>query len=581
MKKIKYTLYITFIFLAACGTSKKVGIQEASRSVLTEEEQLQFDFNFYEGLRLKEEGLLTEAFDSFIACKKIDSLDAGLLVEIAFMHLSAGKQDEAMKSMEQALSLEPENWWYNTILISLYIEQKKYPEAIEIGEDLLKKHPNKEEVYHILIPLYKQTTQYKKAISLYDKLERIAGINERIIFDKTRLYMMLDDPKKANIEIEKLIEKFPRDNKYKILKGDMLIQQGKLLQAYDLYQLILKEDPQNPYVYISLSDYYKAVDNPEKALEYIILALKNGQLDMTIKFEILGQHIESLIRDDKKIDEIESLFTLLIEYYPLEEGAHSYYASFLQYLKRDDEAAMAYESMLNINPRNVQTWFSLMQISFAKKDYDAVIQIADRAIEATEDNPSIYYYKGITLELMELYDEAMLTHTKALSFFKPGENHGLQSDIYAHLGNLYMKQENTQAAFLAYDEAIKYNPNNLIALNNFAYYLSLEKNDLQKAERMSAKTVEKEPRNSTYLDTYAWIFYQQGNYSLAKFYIERAVDNLKDAQEPGVILDHYGDILWMSGNNDTKALEVWEKAYNSGYQTDELKEKIENHGWER
>jgi tetratricopeptide (TPR) repeat protein len=182
---------------------------------------------------------------------------------------------------------------------------------------------------------------------------------------------------------------------------------------------------------------------------------------------------------------------------------------------------------------------------------------------------------------MELYSEAMMTHKKALLLFKEGEKPELKSDFYAHLGDIYLKMEKKDSAFIAYDEAIKHNPNNIIALNNYAYYLSIEKFDLQKAERMSAKTIEKEPKNSTYLDTYAWIFYQQGNYSLAKFYIERAIDNLKEKQEAGVILDHYGDILWMSGGNDTKAIETWKKAYESGHQTEELKNKIDNNGWER
>ena len=250
-------------------------------------------------------------------------------------------------------------------------------------------------------------------------------------------------------------------------------------------------------------------------------------------------------------------------------------------MKREEEAALAYESMLNINPGNPQTWFSLIQIHFAKKDYEKVIQIADRAINATEDNLNFYFYKAITQEITEQYEDALITHTTALSLFKEGENLQLRSDIYTHLGDIYMKLEKPDDAFMAYEEAVTFNPNNLIALNNYAYYLSLEKRDLQKAERMSAKTVEKEPRNSTYLDTYAWIFYQQGNYSLAKFYIERAIDNLKETQDQGVILDHYGDILWMLGNQDEKALETWEKAYNAGYQTEELRKKIDNKGWER
>jgi len=117
-------------------------------------------------------------------------------------------------------------------------------------------------------------------------------------------------------------------------------------------------------------------------------------------------------------------------------------------------------------------------------------------------------------------------------------------------------------------------------MNNYAYYLSLEKLELKKAEKMSAKTVELEPKNSTYLDTYAWILYQQGSYSLAKFYIERAIDNLSKEVEKGEVLEHYGDILWMS-NQDEKALEMWQKSLDAGNKTDKLKLKIENKGWKR
>ena len=121
-------------------------------------------------------------------------------------------------------------------------------------------------------------------------------------------------------------------------------------------------------------------------------------------------------------------------------------------------------------------------------------------------------------------------------------------------------------------------------MNNYAYYLSLEKAELKKAERMSAKTVELEPKNSTYLDTYAWILYQQGNYSLAKFYIEKAIDNLAKQEDHGVIMEHYGDILWMNSKdaeNDGKALEMWQKSYDAGNKTEEIKQKIENKGWKR
>ena len=582
MKQWRIWTYVFFLMLLSCQTTKQIGSQKQVRQqVLTEDEQRVFDYHFYEGIRLKEEGKYEHAYDSFLACKSIDSLDTGLIAEIAIMQLALGNAEEAIAGMQQAVKQEPNNWWYNTNLLNMYLQGKKYNEAIVIGESLLKKYPEKEYAYNVLIHLYKETNQLSKAIVLYDKLERIAGISERTVFEKIGIYLSNQNFKKAQAEIDKIIQKFPSENKYKILKADLMMQQGKLLDAYELYQQILKADPQNPYVYVSLSEYYKAVDNPDESLKYTVMALKSGQLDMNSKLDILSQHIEHILRDEGKIEETESLFKLLIEYYPLEEAVHGYYAAFLQHMKRDEEAVMVYESMLNINPDNKQTWLNIIQIYFTEQNYPAVLHTADRALEATGNELLFYLYKGLTSELMEEYEQALETYLVASSLFKSTDKADLKSNILTHLGDVCMKLNKTEEAFKAYEEAISTNAGNLVALNNYAYSLSTEKGDLQKAERMSAKTVEKDPRNSTYLDTYAWIFYQQGNYSLAKFYIERAIDNLKDTQGQGVILDHYGDILWMSKDNDEKALEIWEKAFESGYQTDELKAKIDNKGWER
>ena len=197
----------------------------------------------------------------------------------------------------------------------------------------------------------------------------------------------------------------------------------------------------------------------------------------------------------------ESLFGL-IEYYPLEEAVHGYYAAFLQHMKRDEEAVMVYESMLNINPDNKQTWLNIIQIYFTEQNYPAVLHTADRALEATGNELLFYLYKGLTLELMEEYEQALETYLVASSLFKSTDKADLKSNILTHLGDVCMKLNKTEEAFQAYEDAISINAGNLVALNNYAYSLSTEKGDLQKAERMSAKTVEKDPRNSTYLDTY-------------------------------------------------------------------------------
>lgn len=130
-------------------------------------------------------------------------------------------------------------------------------------------------------------------------------------------------------------------------------------------------------------------------------------------------------------------------------------------------------------------------------------------------------------------------------------------------------------AYAAYDSALVYNPAHIGALNNYAYYLSVERRDLDKAEEMSYKTVKAEPGNATYLDTYAWILFEKGKYTEARIYIDDAIKNTKPEEESGVVYEHCGDIYYMTGDVD-KALEYWKKADAFGdSESKTLKQKIE------
>lgn len=582
--KVYPFILIAALTLVSCSTGNRLSERASPPSpgtILTEEQRRDFLFSYYEGLRLKEEGAVAPALDSMRRSFSIDSTNAGLLAEMAVLNAYLEKKEESIQLMEKALKLEPDNWWYSLQMIRLYLNNEKEEEATQLAEQLQRKYPLKEDVYNLLIPMYQQNERYEDALSMYDKLESITGINERISFDKMSLNLMLNRPKKAASEIDKLIQKYPYENRYRVLKGDFMMQLKQPEAALALYQEVLADEPQNPYAQISLSEYYNSVGEPSRSLEYVIMALKNNQLEIETKIEILGQHIENLMKSERKLEDTESLFKLLIDYYPLDERVHEYYAAYLQQQQRESDALGVYESILAINPKKETVWFSMIQIHFSNKEYEKAIVVADRAIEALDNKLRAYYFKAVTYDLSGQPEKALETHLKGLSLFAENEQPLLRSDFYSHLAEIYNQLKDKENAYKSYEEAIRYNPENVMAMNNYAYNLSLDKSDLAKAERLSAKTIEKEPRNSTYLDTYAWIFYQQGNYSLAKFYMERAISYLSTEQNAGVYYDHYGDILWMTRANDEKAIEHWKKAWEAGVQTDELKQKIENKGWKR
>lgn len=569
---------VFLLLLSSCSSLKQSQKMLVSSDVshLTESEEKQFYYYYYEALRLRDNQQYGEALETFLLCYNIDSLNAGLNSDLGLLYASIGFVDESEKHFRAAVGLQPQNWWYNVRLINLLAEQKKNEEAIKLAVNLQNYYPYKEDVYYMQAALYTQTQQFDKAIGAYDQMEKIVGINEMLSFEKFRLYVQAGKPKKGIAEIDRLIEKFPAETRYKVLRGDIYMQQKQPEMALAIYEQVLNDDLQNPHVYISLSEYYNSIGQSEKALEAIVNALKNEQLDIDTKMGILGKYIESLIADEKNIDETEELFKLLIEHYPLEEQVHAYYAIFLQFQERKEDMVDELETILYINPQNEGAWFQLIQTFFTDKEYEKVVEITDKAIENLPEITGFYFYKSMVLSLQEKYENALDASLAGLQLFEDEKesNKALQSDFYAQVADIYYNLNQKKNAFEAYEKALKANPGNIYTMNNYAYYLSLEKENLRHAERLSAKTVEMEPKNSTFLDTYAWILYQQGSYSLAKFYIERAIDNLKNEEENGVIYDHYGDILWKNGEQE-KALEMWNKALEAGLESEELNLKIE------
>ena len=106
-------------------------------------------------------------------------------------------------------------------------------------------------------------------------------------------------------------------------------------------------------------------------------------------------------------------------------------------------------------------------------------------------------------------------------------------------------------AFCTYEQALKAEPDNLMTLNNYAYFLSLEKRNLRKAEKMSRRTVDAQPDNVSYLDTYGYILYLLKRSPEAKPWFKRAI--MYGGKEDEAVLWHYYLVLKDLGENELAA----------------------------
>lgn len=205
----------------------------------------------------------------------------------------------------------------------------------------------------------------------------------------------------------------------------------------------------------------------------------------------------------------------------------------------------------------MQVRLELVSYAWQRDDMPAVVELCSAARQYNPDNMAFYYYQGMAYYRMDNEDSALEAFQNGIDVITEESNPDLAADFYAVMGDLLHMKGRNEEAFAAYDSCLQWKPDNIGCLNNYAYYLSLGKQNLEKAERMSYKTIQAEPENPTYLDTYAWILFLEGRHAEARVYIDQAVQHDEDGS--AVILEHAGDIHAVCGDME-KAVDLWRKA---------------------
>ena len=569
-RQLSYWLSLWLLLPAGLWASDVKTPVQASLNQLSPEQQRKFDYFYYEAANLKNAGKYDAAYDLFSYCLSLDTASSPVLYELAMFQLQRNRPEKAVEMLKSAVAHSDDNFTYRMTLAGLYRNLGMYGEASDSYEELVKRYPDKSELNYYLADALTQEGEIGAAIDAYNVLESTMGMNETLSLQKFKLYQTLKQPDKAFEEIEKLANKYPMTARYRLLMGDLHLENEETEKALACYQQAHEIDPDDPRYIVSMANYYDQTGDKEAAEQEIRDALVNEKLDVETKVGILSRYVQRLQQTQQGIENANSLFQTLLDQHPEDTELKLMYGSLLMAQQKEEEAKFQFQLVTEMEPSNEGAWQQLLNISLKGEDIPEVIRICTRCKELFPEAPEYYFYLGIGYYMQEKYQESLDTYYAGLKIIPEG-NGVVKSNFYGQIGDLYYQMEKMDEAYKAYDEALKYNENNAPVLNNYSYFLTLDKKDLKKAERMAAQCIKLEPDNATYLDTYAWVFFVQGNYTLAKIYIENALS--KDKTNSAELVDHYGDILYMSGEKD-KALEQWKKAKEMGKDTDVLKQKI-------
>lgn len=515
-------------------------------------------------------GNYKDALNQYLMCIKLVPDHAASNYEVASIFAMSKQYEAALPYIQTAVKGEPENKWYLMLESQILVQTKKYKEAARLFEQLTRVDPDNYDHLLDLADVYILQGDYKSAIEEYNKLEAKVGVTAEVSLQKQKLYDAMNKFKQAVDEMQKLVDAYPNVAEYYGMFAELYLEHGKKEEAKALYEKVLQIDPENPVIHLALANYYQETGNPEKSFEYLKMAFHNPDVDIDDKIKILLSYYDISMTNQTRKKEAFELLDVLMTTHPEEAKAWSIKGDFLLRENKYEEAMSCFEKVLEYDNSKYPVWEQLLSLYVQQRNWEKLASQTAKALEVFPTQPTLYFYNGYANYQLKRYNEALTAFDAGKELVV--DNTALLLQFYSSMGDCYNKLKKYTESDEAYDYVLAVDPNNISTLNNYAYYLSLRGEKLDKAKTMAEKLVSIEGRNPAYLDTYAWVLYKMGNYAEALRQSKTAYTNGGSASAE--ITEHYGDILYKNGEQQ-EALNMWIKAKELGKgASDEIDRKI-------
>lgn len=569
---------LTFFFSAehSFGQRKKKPDElQASASKLREAE-----FYFTEGEKFFILEDFSKALLYYQRTLEINPENATVHYKIAEVFARTNKPEDLQRaaiSIENALRLEKKNKYFYILAASIYNNLTRFDKSAQVYENLVNEIPGTEEYLYELATIYQYSNRPEEAIKIYNRAENVLGINEVSSLQKQRIYLEQGKVREAIAEGEKLLQAFPEEERYVMALAEALSQKGMYQEAIRYLEKFIANNTDAANTQMLLAGLYRDLQQEAKARPLLLKLFDDPSLELGSKLIMLStynaEYSQSKSKNQTDTDKeafMLSLFEKLEKNYPLEPNVHIIGGDLYLTLGNTKLAQQEYLKSIHSGEVNFEVWENLLFLETQVSQWDSVLKHSDEAIEVFPNQGLIHYFNGYAHLQKRHYPEAIaaLEHAKRLA----SSNQSLVSDLNGMLGDAYNATKQFEKSDKAYEESLAFNPNNIVVLNNYSYYLALRKVNLEKAEKMASQLIKDHPDNTTFLDTHAWVLYQREKYKDARKSIERAISSGKAS---ATHFEHYGDILYKLGDVNG-AVQQWEKARGMSANSEVLNKKITN-----
>lgn len=544
--------------LLLVGTSGIAALYAQTKQLT--EDQLKAQTFYYQGVLEAKQERWHEAHSLLDYSYRLDSTSTETMYELGRVCMALDQLQRGLELLRKAHRLEPQNRDYIEGLMMGLEASHANEEAIQIARDWLSKHPEDEYISMRLGQAYLNSGTIDSAIRVYNRLQQTKTKDlpafMRLAYIKARIHGMASRDQEAMGEYRRVVETFPHELEPKAQYASQLLERRMLSELPELLKTLEQEDYEAMPLALLQIAYYSAAQHPDSAIQVLKridrehLASGGDQINIWYSF-LQEQRGKTLLIPQQYNHHLDSLLALHPEDLRLVLG----YAKILRQQAQYRKAIQVQLPFVEVEPQNVELWDGIIGDAVSAEDNKLVEELSLKAIEHIQTNWRYYLFACIGLR--EEPEQAMALARRGLQELPSSETWG-RSILLGLLGDYLLEQGRVEESFKHYEEAIELEPNNPSVLNNYAYALVERDGDLDKAERMAANAVRLQPKDVNALDTFAWIYYKQGRYTMARLYQTEALTVAGKDASP-VLYDHMGDIKHALGDIGA-AREAWGKA---------------------
>lgn len=498
---------------------------------------------------------------------ELDSTFSPAYFEIANV-LAESDSEKALRYSETANRLDTTDIWYRSQLGKLLIFNRDYFKAQKVFEELITLNPKNPGNYNMLAWLYEQTRQPFAAIAVLDKAENTVGLIEDLAKYKRELLVSVGLHDKAIEEGKALVANYPYDYDSYLSLAELYAETRKDSLAIENYNMALGLNPKGIDIIASMNEFYKIKGDEANYLATTKQLFQSNEIPVEMKIQAFNDVTADINFYRRHYYTIKDLAGTLYTRYPDNYSVVELYADNARGGGEMEEALNVYKRFLTDTITDIRPFMDILNMEAYLKRPDSVNKYTALALERFPNDPELYIRQGGILSYLDKDKEAMKAYESALKYAR---NDSMRSIVHGMIGDEYHLKGNAKKSYANYEKALKLWPDNVVILNNYAYFLSEEEKELDKALEMSSKVMELEPSNPTYMDTYGWVLFKLGRTEEAKKIIQQAV--ALDSRKSSELFLHYGDILYVLGETYMASV-YWQRAQEAGYDSAKIQQRL-------